>query len=147
MTDVEKEIIPIAERLLSLANHLSGDSRKNSLKSGLTAERLSILAILAGSGPQTINKLAEMEQVSAPAITRTVKSLEKQGYVIKSRSKTDQRVVYVAPTRKSQQLLDQARREKQGAIENLLQGVSPPDLQVLQKAMAILEKQIIKNMK
>lgn len=147
MSDVEKEIKAIAEKLLGLANHLSGDSRKDSLKSGLTAERLSILAILAGSGPQTINKLAEMEQVSAPAITRTVKSLEKQGYVIKSRSKTDQRVVYVAPTRKSQQLLDEARREKQGAIENLLQGVSSSDLQVLQKAMAILEKQIITNMK
>ncbi len=147
MSDAEKETKAIAERLLGLANHLSGDSRKDSLKSGLTAERLSILAILAGSGPQTINKLAEMEQVSAPAITRTVKSLEKQGYVIKSRSKTDQRVVYVAPTRKSQQLLDEARREKQAAIENLLQGVSSSDLQVLQKAMAILVKQIITNMK
>ncbi len=131
--------------LHSVAIHLLRNAKKHDQESGLTAERLSLLSILIYVGPQTINSLAEMEQVSAPAITRTVKSLEKQGYVIKSRSKTDQRVVYVAPTRKSQQLLEETRRKRLQRIEHLLEGAAEEDLKQLKAAMTILEKQIVNN--
>ncbi|ACV27081.1 MarR family winged helix-turn-helix transcriptional regulator [Kangiella koreensis] len=135
----------VAEKLHRVAIYLLRNTKKHDQESGLTPERLSLLSILVYIGPQTINSLAEMEQVSAPAITRTVKSLEKQGYVIKSRSKTDQRVVYVAPTRKSQQLLDETQRKRVDRIEHLLEGAAEEDLKQLKAAMIILEKQIVNN--
>lgn len=145
MSDQNKEIQVLAERLYRLADHLLKDSKRHGQESGLTAERLSILSILVNTGPQTINKLAATEGVSAPAITRTVKSLEKQGFVIKSRSKTDQRVVYVAPTRKSQQLLDEISRKAQSTIEELLLGIEADEAQQIDFAMTLLERQIIKT--
>lgn len=145
MSDSTLDTSAIAERLFRLADHLLKDSKRYAQESGLTAERLSILAILVKSGPQTINKLAELERVSAPAITRTVKSLEKQGYVIKSRSKTDQRVVYVAPTRKSQQLLDETRRKAQLGIEELLQGINRDEAEQLDLTMGLLERLLVKT--
>ncbi|HEY9029822.1 MAG TPA: MarR family transcriptional regulator [Kangiella sp.] len=145
MSDSRSNHTEVAEMLHSVAIHLLRNAKKNDQESGLTAERLSLLSILVYVGPQTINSLAELEQVSAPAITRTVKSLEKQGYVIKSRSKTDQRVVYVAPTRKSQQLLEETRRKRLQRIEHLLEGAAEEDLKQLKAAMTILEKQIVNN--
>lgn len=145
MSDQNREIQILAERLYRLADHLLKDSKRHGQESGLTAERLSILSILVNTGPQTINKLAATEGVSAPAITRTVKSLEKQGFVIKSRSKTDQRVVYVAPTRKSQQLLDEISRKAQSTIEELLLGIEADEAQQIDFAMTLLERQIIKT--
>lgn len=145
MSDQNKEIQLLAERLYRLADLLLKDSKRHGQESGLTAERLSILSILVNTGPQTINKLAATEGVSAPAITRTVKSLEKQGFVIKSRSKTDQRVVYVAPTRKSQQLLDEISRKAQSTIEELLLGIEADEAQQIDFAMTLLERQIIKT--
>lgn len=145
MSDSRSNHTEVAEKLHSVAIHLLRNAKKHDQESGLTAERLSLLSILIYVGPQTINSLAEMEQVSAPAITRTVKSLEKQGYVIKSRSKTDQRVVYVAPTRKSQQLLEETRRKRLQRIEHLLEGAAEEDLKQLSVAMTILEKQIVNN--
>ncbi|GAA4348608.1 hypothetical protein GCM10023150_12160 [Kangiella taiwanensis] len=97
----------------------------------MTQERLDILNLLVTIGPKTINQLAEEEGVSAPAITRTIKGLEKLGYVIKSRSKTDQRVVFVAPTRKSQQVIESLRLQQQKYIDELLRGVSEDDLGLL----------------
>lgn len=144
MSDSTLDTNTVAERLYRLADHLLKDSKRYAQESGLTAERLSILAILVKTGPQTINKLAELERVSAPAITRTVKSLEKQGYVIKSRSKTDQRVVYVAPTRKSQQLLDETRRKVQLGIEELLQGINSDEAEQIDLTLALLERQLVK---
>ncbi|AUD78555.1 MarR family transcriptional regulator [Kangiella profundi] len=145
MSDQNKEIQVLAERLYRLADHLLKDSKRHGQESGLTSERLSILGILVNTGPQTINKLAATEGVSAPAITRTVKSLEKQGFVIKSRSKTDQRVVYVAPTRKSQQLLDEISRKAQSTIEELLLGIEADEAHQIDLAMTLLERQIIKT--
>lgn len=144
MSDSTLDTNTVAERLYRLADYLLKDSKRYAQESGLTAERLSILAILVKTGPQTINKLAELERVSAPAITRTVKSLEKQGYVIKSRSKTDQRVVYVAPTRKSQQLLDETRRKVQLGIEELLQGIDSDEAEQIDLTLALLERQLVK---
>lgn len=147
MSDSKSNYTEVAEKLHSVAVHLLRNAKKHDQESGLTPERLSLLSILVYVGPQTINRLADMEQVSAPAITRTVKSLEKQGYVIKSRSKTDQRVVYVAPTRKSQQLLDETRRKRVERIEYLLEGAADEDLKQLKAAITILEKQIMDNTK
>lgn len=145
MSDSKSNYTEVAEQLHSVAVHLLRNAKKHDQESGLTPERLSLLSILVYVGPQTINSLAEMEQVSAPAITRTVKSLEKQGYVIKSRSKTDQRVVYVAPTRKSQQLLDETRRKRVERIEYLLEGAAVEDIKQLKAAITILEKKIVDN--
>ncbi len=102
----------LASALHSLSIHILRDARKNDVTSGLTPERLSILSILVYTGSKTVNQLASMEQVSAPAITRIVKSLEKEGYVIKAKSRADQRVVFVSATRKSIVLIEQTRSQR-----------------------------------
>ncbi|WP_251360080.1 MarR family winged helix-turn-helix transcriptional regulator [Kangiella sp. TOML190] len=118
----------LANQLHKLAIHLLRQARKQDLATGLTPERLSILSILVYVGSKTVNQLATMEQVSAPAITRIVKNLEKDGYVIKAKSKTDQRVVYVSATRKSKKLMEQARKKRIEAIAESLESAQPQEL-------------------
>lgn len=120
-----------SQKLFHLLNSFHQKSKSLENATGLTQERLDILNLLVTIGPKTINQLAEEEGVSAPAITRTIKGLEKLGYVIKSRSKTDQRVVFVAPTRKSQQVIESLRLQQQKYIDELLRGVSEDDLGLL----------------
>ncbi|NVJ66082.1 MAG: MarR family transcriptional regulator [Gammaproteobacteria bacterium] len=110
----------LANSLHSFAIGLLRDARKADIATGLTPERLSILSILLYVGSKTVNQLAEMEQVSAPAITRIVKSLEKDGYVIKAKSKTDQRVVFVSVTRKAKSLMEAARAKRISSIASKL---------------------------
>ncbi len=129
----------LANQLHSLAIHLLRDARKTDLATGLTPERLSILSVLVYVGSKTVNQLADMEQVSAPAITRSVKSLEKDGYVIKAKSKTDQRVVFVSATRKSKQLMEQARKRRVEKISKLINVLSQQQIEELQVLLAKLE--------
>ncbi|GAA4364950.1 MarR family transcriptional regulator [Kangiella marina] len=124
-----------AQKLYQLLTGFHAHSKTLEKETGLTQERLEILSQLVTLGPKTINQLAEQEQVSAPAITRTIKGLEKHGYVIKSRSKTDQRVVFVAPTRKSQQVIEALRLKQQRYIEGLLQGKSSEEVEQIAKAV------------
>ena len=124
-----------AQKLFQLLNKFHQMSKTFEKATGLTQERLDILNVLVTIGPKTINQLAEEEGVSAPAITRTIKGLEKLGYVIKSRSKTDQRVVFVAPTRKSQQVIESLRLQQQKYIDELLRGVPEDDLSLLSEQL------------
>lgn len=127
-----------AQKLYDLLSEFHVASKRLEIESGLTQERLDILRLLVGTGPKTINQLAELEKVSAPAITRTVKSLEKLGYVIKSRSKTDQRVVFVAATRKSQQAIDGIRLQQQKLVAEMMKGVDSDGVETIAKGINLL---------
>lgn len=127
-----------AQKLYQLLNAFHLKSKKLEKASGLTQERLDILYQLVTEGPKTINQLAEYESVSAPAITRTIKALEKHGYVIKSRSKTDQRVVFVALTRKSQQTIESLRIQQQRLISDLLKPLSDDEATELSEKLSAL---------
>ena len=54
--------------------------------------------MLVFAGPQPVTKLAELEQVSAPAITKMVSALESAGLAQREHSETDRRVVLVSAT-------------------------------------------------
>ncbi|GAA0197651.1 hypothetical protein GCM10009123_01120 [Kangiella japonica] len=127
-----------AQQLYDLLSMFHDKSKKVEKSIGLTQERLGIITQLVMQGPKTINQLAEYESVSAPAITRTIKALEKQGFVIKSRSKTDQRVVFVAPTRKSQQVVDAVRIQQQKLISEILELASKDELELIANGVTTL---------
>ena len=53
----------------------------------LDGPRASLLSVLVFAGPQPVTKLAELEQVSAPAITKMVNALESAGLAQRSAQK------------------------------------------------------------
>jgi hypothetical protein len=57
----------------------------------LDGPRASLLSVLVFAGPQPVTKLAEVEQVSAPAITKMVTAMESAGLAQRERSETDRR--------------------------------------------------------
>lgn len=128
------------QKLYDLLSLFHEKSKKVERSIGLTRERLEIITQLVMQGPKTINQLAEQEAVSAPAITRTIKALEKLGFVIKSRSKTDQRVVFVAPTRKSQQVVDTVKLQQQKWIREILKQADKDDLELVANGVTTLIK-------
>jgi len=128
----------LANRLHSFAIHLLRDAKKRDIETALTPQRLSLLSILVYSGDKTINQLAKLEQVSAPAITRNINSLEKKGYIRKTRDKQDKRVVLVSPTQKSRNVLEFARKARIERITSILERLEPAKQQELLRLVNIL---------
>ena len=77
----------------------------------LDGPRASLLSVLVFAGPQPVTKLADLEQVSAPAITKMVGALESAGLAQRERSETDRRVVLVSATPAGKRLLERGRGE------------------------------------
>lgn len=119
--------------------HLLRRARIADQASGLSAERLSLLSVLAFAGQQNINRLAEIESVSAPAISRIVSALEKAGLAKRTRSDKDARTVIVAATAKGKRLVENGRRRRLELIAEELKTLSKRDLAQLRKIAHVLE--------
>lgn len=104
----------------------------------LDGPRASLLSVLVFAGPQPMRRLAEIEQVSPPAITKLVTALETQELVVRRPSPRDRRVVLVEATPAGRALLEGGRRDRVEVVAGLLDGLSARDLATLRRAAALI---------
>jgi DNA-binding MarR family transcriptional regulator len=104
----------------------------------LDGPRASLLSVLVFAGPQPVTKLAVLEQVSAPAISKMVSALESAGLAKRSHSETDRRVVLVSATPAGKRLLERGRAARVRVIAALLADVTEAELQTLRAASDVI---------
>src|ERR1700691_5783646 len=74
--------------------------------SGLSQTLISALATVARCGPVTLGRLAELERVQPPSITRIGAQLEERGLVVRHVDPADRRIARVRVTPAGTQILD-----------------------------------------
>ena len=128
----------VADRLHSAAIRLLRRLRREDEAMGLTAARASALSVLVFGGPVPIGRLAEVEQVSAPAITKTVTALEGAGLARRLRHPTDRRVVLVEATATGRALLKRGRADRVRVVADLIAELPERERATLARAAAII---------
>jgi DNA-binding MarR family transcriptional regulator len=131
---------PVADRLHSAALHLVRRIRAVDAETGISAPRLSVLAVLTFGGPRTIGELARSEQVKQPTMTALVNGLEADGLAERRPDHDDARVVHVHATARGRRILESGRRRRVETLAALLDGCSDRDLRTLDHAARIIEQ-------
>ncbi len=135
----DTRVTRVANRLHSAAIHLLRRVRTADRDSGVTAERLSVLSVLAFAGPRTVGDLADAEQVSAAAISRIVTALVGKGLVRRERLEADRRYVRLHATAKGRRLIERARARRLARIADALANLDDEEIEALDVASGILE--------
>lgn len=105
---------------------------------GLTSSQFNVLRILRGEGqPLPSLEIASRTIQIVPAITGLIDRLEKQGLVVRRRSRHDRRVVFVAITKKARGVLKRIDKPLMRLHANLLGHLSRKELHDLSR---LLEK-------
>ena len=130
----------VANALNSTAIHALRAARVDDSRTGLTPERLSLLSVLVYAGPTTMSALARAEQLSPPAITRTVIALEEAALVRRRESAGDRRQTIVTATAAGTRLLEQGRRARIERLADLLGTLDGPDLDRVADALALVRR-------
>lgn len=130
----------VANALNSTAIHAIRAARVADVETGLTAERLSLLSVLVYGGPATMSALARAEQVSRPAITRTVGALEDAGLVHREEVAADRRQSLVSATGAGKRMLEAGRRARIERLAAVLDDVRPEELGELDRALAVVRE-------
>jgi DNA-binding MarR family transcriptional regulator len=132
----DDELHQTANALHSAAVRLLRRARAEDAALDLDGPRASLLSVLVFAGPLPVTRLAAIEQVSPPAITKTVSLLERQGLVARERHPTDRRVVLVSPTPEGRRLLERGRAARVRAVADLLAGLPAADRAAVARAAA-----------
>jgi DNA-binding MarR family transcriptional regulator len=130
----------VADALHSAAVRLLRHARAADVEMDLDGPRASLLSVLVFGGPQSVSRLARVEQVSPPAVTKMVDALVAAGFVRRERSTTDRRVVNVAATPAGRRLIDRGRAARVRAVETLLEDATPEDLAALRRAAEVVAR-------
>lgn len=104
------------------------------LKKGLPIRpsEMGVLNIITETDEQyTPVKLAELLGVSKQMITTHITSLESKGYITKEPSLQDKRAYYILPTDKGLELVEWAKTDLNGKLENLVDGLGPDGFHTL----------------
>lgn len=131
-----------ANLLHSAALRLLRRARATDIGMDLDGPRASLLSVLVFAGPQSVTRLAEIEQVTPPAITKLVTALEVDGLVVRRHSTGDRRRVLVAATTRGRRLLEHGRAARVRVIADVLDGASAPDLATVRRAAEIIARRL-----
>jgi DNA-binding MarR family transcriptional regulator len=127
-----------AAQLNSGAIHLLRGLRRVDEAAGLTPARLSALSVLVFGGPCTLGRLAEIEDVAGPTMTRIVDGLSDLGLAERSTHPLSGRAVLISATPSGTQLMQAAAQRRHRAIVAAMARLSARDRAALDRAAPAL---------
>jgi len=107
---------------------------------GLSGPRISLLSVLVFAGPLSIGRLAAIEQISGPAVTKLVDGLARDGLAERIRSEDDRRVVLVKASRTGKKRLEEGRARRVRVMADALEQLGPQERADLQASFKILAR-------
>jgi DNA-binding MarR family transcriptional regulator len=106
---------------------------------GLSPSQQSALASIDENGPLTLGRLAKIEQVAPPTITRVVGKLEEDRLVRRLVDTNDRRIARVEITAEGHRRLVHSRRRRNAWLAQRLDAIDPALLQDVPAATRLLE--------
>ena len=135
---VRTEATGAADRLHSAAIRLLRFARVADIRSGIGPARLSALSVLVYAGPLSLKRLAQIEQVRQPTMSRIAVGLERLGLVRRTPSPKDRRAILLRPTALGLRTLEAARRRRIAILAEKMESFSGAELVVLAAAAGLV---------
>src|SRR6187431_1578813 len=117
----------VADALHSATIHLLRGVRKEDLRTGVGPARLSALSVLVFAGPMRLTRLAGIEQVKPPTMTKIIAGLAASGLVRRRADAKDARAVRLEATPRGARLLQEGRRRRVKRLATALESLTPEE--------------------
>lgn len=134
--DAEKIMRSIFDLVLTFSKMLNFNSEVENLR----AIELYVLLYVAQKGSQKMSELAQAFSMTKSNITFLVDSLEQKGFVSRSRSDEDRRVIMIELTQKGQQIYKQILSDFSKLIDKVTSQIPPEDLAIMAEGFERLSR-------
>jgi DNA-binding MarR family transcriptional regulator len=105
----------------------------------LTGPQASALGVIIYAGSIRMSQLAEFEEVSRPAITKTVGQLEALGLVVRHPDAEDGRATLVSSSRMGKRLFHEGHVRRTAPLAAAIGGLSDRQREALAEAVQLIE--------
>lgn len=125
---------------LRLAITRSARRLRQEADAGLSPSLTAALATVERHGPLSPSRLAELESIQRPTVTRLVTRLEEDGLISRTTDPDDRRMSHVEITRDGRALLKRLRSRKNAYLAQRLRRLDDEELATIERATEILER-------
>jgi DNA-binding MarR family transcriptional regulator len=132
--------VAVANNLRPALLHLNRRLRRELAPLGITGGQAALLYAIRTHPGLGVRELAELEGVSAPAMTAYVDRLEAAGLLARRRSTRDRRRVELELTEAGLRVLRSARRRRTAWLAARLRRLEPDELASVEAALPALRK-------
>ena len=132
--------VTVANGLRPALLHLNRRLRRELAPLGITGGQAALLWAIRSNPGMGLLELAELEGVSAPAMSAHVDRLEAAGLVARRRSERDRRRVELEVTEEGLRILRSARRRRTAWLAERLGRLEPDELERIDAALPALER-------
>jgi DNA-binding MarR family transcriptional regulator len=114
--------------------------RREARAVGISPEQVSLLVAIKHTPGIGIRDLAAHERISAPALTKHVDRLERDGLVVRTPSPDDRRRIGLALTEEGQRVLRRVRSRRTAWLATRLRGLDADELAAVEAAIEPLSR-------
>ena len=102
---------------------------------GISGRKIATLLYLREAGPLTVGQIRDYLYISDSSTSEMIARLEEKGYVQRSRSRADNRVVIVTLLPAGEEIIEQTPLDGVPLLRERLKGLSPERLSIIKEAM------------
>lgn len=134
------DTVAAADALRPVLLRVGRELRREARAVGISPEQVSLLVAVKYTPGIGIRDLATHERISAPALTKHVDRLERDGLVVRTPSPSDKRRIGVALTDEGQRMLRRVRSRRTAWLATRLRGLDPDELAAVEAAIEPLSR-------
>ena len=134
------DTVAVADALRPILLRVGRELRREARAEGISPEQVSLLVAIKYSPGIGVRDLAAHERISAPAMTKHVDRLERDGLVSRAQSRDDRRRIGLTLTEQGQRVLRRVRSRRTAWLATRLRGLSAAELLAVEGAIEPLSR-------
>ena len=140
--ELVEDILKISE---DIYNAIPLDIPPEWLNSDLSVAQLRVLLVLQSQGPSRMSSIASVIGVTLPTTTGVVDNLVRKEFVVREDDPQDRRLVICKLSAKGQELINKLWMSGRFQMENLLDGLTPDQLEKAHEVAKILRDNVARK--
>jgi DNA-binding MarR family transcriptional regulator len=129
------DTVQLADRLRPVLLRVGRELRREAREVGVSPQQVTLMVAIKYAPGIGVRELAAREKVSAPAMSKHVDRLERDGYVIRTQSDSDKRRIGLTLTEEGARVLRRVRSRRTAWLATRLRGLTQEQLAAVEAAI------------
>ena len=141
-SDIKPEVDQILEAILYLYTESRRITKELARSVLLTGPQLTVLKMLEGVGDLSLSELSERIRAQNSTVTGIIDRMEREGLVVRERSKEDRRVINITLTEKGSRIAREVSVEPMEVLRASLESLSAAEMRELMKILTKIARRV-----
>lgn len=140
--DIKSDVDQILEAVIYLYTESRRITKELARRAELTGPQLTVVKLLEQVGDLSLSGLSEKIRAQNSTVTGIIDRMEREGLVVRERSKEDRRVVYIKLTPKGRELAREIPVEPMEIFRSALESLSAQEMRDLMRIMTKVARRV-----